>query len=136
MFNLPGGKKVSVAVLGLGLALTGCATDGYGGYGSVSVGTGWYDGYYGPGYYAPDYYGGYYPYGYSRGYVVVPRYPRNHDGRHWRDRRMNGDRQSAVPSGPPVVRGDLHDRAQWRGARPPAGREEGAARRNWRHDGR
>src|SRR3546814_17213488 len=56
------------------LALSGCMTDGYGrSYGSVSVGSGWYDDYGSPGYY-PCYYG--YDYGYrdSPGYAHVPRH--------------------------------------------------------------
>src|SRR3546814_5260681 len=75
------------ALLIAGLALSGCMTDGYGrSYGSVSVGSGWYDDYGYPGYY-PGYYG--YDYGYrdSPGYYHVPRH--RHSSR-WKDRKPDG----------------------------------------------
>lgn len=75
------------ALMIAGLTLSGCVTDGYGrSYGSVSVGTGWYDGYY-PGYYPGYYYGyddGYW--GYPGGYYYTPR---AHSHR-WRDRDRAG----------------------------------------------
>src|SRR3546814_17540595 len=80
------GKAGVIALAISGLALSGCATNDYGrSYGSVSVGSGWYDSY--PGYYGYDHrYWGY------PGYYYSPRSKHHHhhhrrwtgrDGSHW-----------------------------------------------------
>lgn len=110
--NIPSyGKAGKTALLIVALGLSGCVTDGYGSsYGSVSVGTGWYDGYYYPGYYG---YPGYYDYGYwgyPHGY-----YRPNYKGhRHWKghDGRPSGQWQGVPPD-------RSRPSGQWQG-RPPA----------------
>lgn len=93
--SIPFAKRWRAAAIIAGaLALSGCVTDGYSrGYGSVSVGTGWYGypGYYDyPGYYYPGYYG----YG-SRYYRYDDGRPRQWQGRPpggwWRDHGDHGD---------------------------------------------
>lgn len=144
MFALPRGMKFSAAVLALGLALTGCATDGYGGYGSVSVGTGWDDGYYGPGYYGPGYYGpGYYGYGhpgyygYPRGYAIPPRYrdrDRHHDHRRWREGRAAS--QPPIRARPSVVQRSQPGIERWQSRREPVEKGGENVRRHWQRDRR
>lgn len=101
------------ALLIAGLALSGCMTDGYGrSYGSVSVGSGWYDDYGYPGYY-PGYYG--YDYGYrdSPGYYHVPRH--RHSSR-WKDRKPDGKWEGRRHS----------DKSRW------SGKDRAEARERWR----
>src|SRR3546814_18537221 len=91
-------------------------TDGYGlSYGSVSVGSGWYDDYGYPGYY-PGYYG--YDYGYrdSPGYYHVPRH--RHSSR-WKDRKPDGKWEGRRHS----------DKSRWSGKDRAEARERGRSER-------
>jgi len=147
-------RRMPMMLAGLAgvLLLGGCATDGYG-YGGMSMGGGYYDGYDpyygGPGYYgygAPYYSGWYNDYYYpGGGYYVYDRRGARHrwspeQRAYWerrrQERREDANRGDGVPRGGDWYRGRTPGSADparsGQSAQGAAPRQAGPARQGWR----